>query len=158
MQTFLPYSSFRESAECLDRQRLGKQRVECKQILNVLLDPENKSRWRNHPAVRMWKGHENCLKFYANTMIKEWIKRGYKNTMELYRLDSLLKAPLWLGDERLHSSHRARLLQKDPDYYCQFDWHEIKTHPDAPYWWPVELVNKKMNEEMNDYWRRFKFV
>ena len=28
MQTFLPYSNFKKSAKCLDRQRLGKQRVE----------------------------------------------------------------------------------------------------------------------------------
>ena len=36
MQTFLPYASFEESAKVLDRQRLGKQRVECLQIFNAL--------------------------------------------------------------------------------------------------------------------------
>lgn len=36
MQTFLPYPNFVESAKCLDDKRLGKQRVECLQILNVL--------------------------------------------------------------------------------------------------------------------------
>ncbi|MFN7881952.1 MAG: pyrimidine dimer DNA glycosylase/endonuclease V, partial [bacterium] len=33
MQTFLPSPSFAESARILDNKRLGKQRVECKQIL-----------------------------------------------------------------------------------------------------------------------------
>lgn len=37
MQTFLPYSSFEESAKCLDNKRLGKQRVEAKQILEINL-------------------------------------------------------------------------------------------------------------------------
>lgn len=36
MQTFLPYPDFNESARVLDDKRLGKQRVECLQILNVL--------------------------------------------------------------------------------------------------------------------------
>ena len=36
MQTFLPYKSFKKSAETLDYQRLGKQRVEAMQIINVI--------------------------------------------------------------------------------------------------------------------------
>lgn len=44
MNTFLPYPSFDESAKCLDYKRLGKQRVEAKQILEInlkILNPEN---------------------------------------------------------------------------------------------------------------------
>lgn len=36
MQTFLPYPSFELSARVLDDKRLGKQRVECLQILKAL--------------------------------------------------------------------------------------------------------------------------
>lgn len=54
MQTFLPYSSFKDSARVLDRQRLGKQRVENMQIITALLDPDYG--WQNHPAVNMWRG------------------------------------------------------------------------------------------------------
>ena len=36
MQTFLPYSDFEQSLSCLDNKRLGKQRVESMQILNIL--------------------------------------------------------------------------------------------------------------------------
>ena len=36
MQTFLAYSSYERSAQVLDDRRLGKQRVECLQILNAL--------------------------------------------------------------------------------------------------------------------------
>jgi hypothetical protein len=49
----------------------------------------------------------------------------YKNLQETY--------PPWLGDERLHASHRSNLLRKDPEHYGQFEW----TEPDdLPYWWP----------------------
>ena len=36
MQTFLPYPDFQISASVLDYRRLGKQRVECKQLLTAL--------------------------------------------------------------------------------------------------------------------------
>lgn len=58
MQTFLPYASFTDNAQCLDRQRLGKQRVEAFQILKTLLYGGG---WQHHPVVRMWAGSEQCL-------------------------------------------------------------------------------------------------
>ncbi len=36
MQTFLPYTDFKQSARCLDYKRLGKQRLEARTILNIL--------------------------------------------------------------------------------------------------------------------------
>lgn len=36
MQTFLPYEDFEQTASVLDRQRLGKQRVETLQLLKAL--------------------------------------------------------------------------------------------------------------------------
>jgi hypothetical protein len=45
MQTFLPYPDFRKSAEVLDRQRLGKQRVEGLQLINSLAGITNGKGW-----------------------------------------------------------------------------------------------------------------
>jgi len=36
VNTFLPYQNFRKIAKILDWKRLGKQRVEAKQIINIL--------------------------------------------------------------------------------------------------------------------------
>jgi hypothetical protein len=131
MQTFLPYSDFYKSAQCLDYRRLGKQRVECKQILNAL--NRKSGGWVNHPAVLMWKGYEDALRMYMWECIEEWKRRGYKNTMKIDAPISCIP-PSWLGDERLHSSHRSNLLRKDFEYYKQFNWDE----PDnLPYYWPV---------------------
>ena len=150
MQTFLPYESFMDSALCLDRSRLGKQRVEAMQILNAL-KANSKSRWRNHPAVRMWSGYEHALGYYMNVVIQEWIDRGYKNTMEFYSFNGdTVEYPPWLGDKRLHFSHQCNLYRKDPDYYCRYFGNKLDRK--APYWWPVPLKNKKMNEEMIKYW------
>ena len=60
MQTFLPYSSFTESAKILDWRRLGKQRVEGMQIINAISGVPRKDGkpykgWTNHPCSVMWK-------------------------------------------------------------------------------------------------------
>ena len=54
MRTFLPYPDLRASCVVLDDKRLGKQRVETSQILRALTWP--RFAWKNHPAVRMWRG------------------------------------------------------------------------------------------------------
>jgi len=160
MQTFLPYPSFRESARCLDTKRLGKQRVECKQILVALgvgvgqHHGNSASRWRNHPAVAMWRGHEQSLAEYSETVCDVWQQRGFKDTLrDQFRktLDELARysitmwrnypeypaftTPEWLGCERLHASHRSNLLRKDATHYGQFGWSETA---DLPYWWPTQ--------------------
>ena len=56
MQTFLPYRDFKQSFRVLDYRRLGKQRVEAHQVLNVLLGRTTTGGWRNHPITRMWDG------------------------------------------------------------------------------------------------------
>lgn len=138
MQTFLPYANFWVVAHCLDYRRLGKQRVEAKQILNVLMGKakpgkNGKIAWENHPAVKMWRGYEPCLAHYMNAMIHTWIDCGYKNNMDMIYLPNI-KSPWWLGDERLHSSHRANLLRKDYEHYSKFEWTE---DPATEYFWPV---------------------
>lgn len=141
VQTFLPYADFRMSAEVLDRQRLGKQRVEAWQILRALRG-ETRG-WTTHPATRMWAGYEEALAYYASTMCEEWIRRGYKDTM-LPRFLALVDKsseyfllPDWFGEYTFHASHRANLLRKDYDFYSKFGWTE---DPSMPYVWPDEGV------------------
>ncbi|UOF78070.1 hypothetical protein [Caudoviricetes sp.] len=138
MQTFLPYPEFEKSARVLDNRRLGKQRVECLQILRALYDPNYG--WQNHPAVIMWIGCSNALCNYGQTMCLEWKRRGFKDTV-LEKLIMLRPPnqfdgpyPKWLGDEAFHASHRSNLLRKDPAHYSQFGWTEPNN---LPYIWPV---------------------
>ena len=132
MQTFLPYKDFTLSAQCLDYRRLGKQRVEALQIFNALTGASTKDGreykgWINHPATKMWEGYEEALLLYKNKMIEEWILRGYNNTMEMYGISENVEMPHWLGDERLHASHRSNLLRKDFEFYSKYGWREPDT-------------------------------
>ena len=135
MQTFLPYADLQESVRVLDYRRLGKQRVETFQVLNILLDRTPTKGWRNHPVTVMWTGYESALQLYQNYTIQEWISRGYKNTMllEEINIDSVAMPP-WFGLEEFHRSHRSNLLRKDYEYYSQY----FDEDPNLPYYWPAK--------------------
>ena len=140
MQTFLPYADFRKSAECLDRQRLGKQRVEAWQIIRALRG-ETKG-WVNHPATKMWRGYEMALAMYGLVVCDVWRWRGYKDSLrdkfaEIVASGELINYPLpdWIGDEAFHLSHQSKLLSKLPSHYQQY----FAGVPDnLDYVWPVK--------------------
>ena len=136
MNTFLPYSDFSKSAQCLDMKRLGKQRVETLQLLQVL-NGITKS-WINHPCTKMWRGFENALVYYGIAICDEWLERGYKDTClekisKFFNVDKPLIFPKWLGDENFHISHQSNLIRKKEDHYKKY-------FPDVPnnleYVWP----------------------
>lgn len=146
MQTFLPYRDFVMSARCLDNRRLGKQRVEAFQLLDAI---NGLTKWRHHPAARMWRGYEQALRQYLRCCITEWVDRGYRNAMVVPE-EQDAEMPWWLGDERLHSSHRSNLLRKQRAHYGRFGWSESD---DMPYWWPVNrelALLQGVESEWND--------
>lgn len=138
MQTFLSYPDFAASAGCLDRQRLGKQRVEVLQMRRALADPS--AGWRNHPAVQMWRGYEYALTVYGVIVCAEWVGRGYKDSVMLqlaeYMPNGDFELPPWLGDDRLHASHRRALSFKDWAWYSRYGWHAERPD-DYTYFWPT---------------------
>jgi hypothetical protein len=144
VQTFLPYEDFVASAAVLDDRRLGKQRVETYQILRALT--WTSYGWKNHPAVKMWRGFVPALVRYGLDVCDAWEARGradatraallgftagrVPDTDQLRRTGQL---PPWLGEEAVHVSHRSALLRKDPAHYRRF----FPTEPDdLPYVWP----------------------
>lgn len=141
MQTFLPLPNYADSARILDYRRLGKQRVETKQILLAMA--KTSGGWVNHPATKMWRGHEVELCTYGIAMCEEWIRRGYKDSLLPFFMDTYDKyvsdgrseePPSWLGEDEIHASHRSNLLRKDENFYKQYGWAEPNT---LPYVWPV---------------------
>lgn len=162
MQTFLPSKHWHECARVLDNKRLNKQILEGWQILMVLteLDPQGNDRqpkgWRNHPAVKMWRGYEWTLAEYLEAMVTEWQKRGFKTTMGTKISNTLQAAmdkgkipvmynqqrPRWMKKsyyEQLASTHRQALLTKNYEHYKQFNWPEDTGVPptEYEYTWPV---------------------
>lgn len=115
---------------------------------NLLVNPTYG--WSRHPARMMWENYPFALITYGMDICTEWRNRGNKDTVleqlgELAALNPALICdqnwlrveglmPSWLGDERLHQSHRSNLLRKDPVWYGTVQgW---KDPNDIPYWWP----------------------
>lgn len=128
MQTFLPYGTdFQATARALDRQRLVKQAVEGYQILRALAGLTKG--WQNHPATKMWAGHEGWLGVYVNAIFDEMERRGYSTASRQQVNDLIAESfpgsdldvlPPWLLDYRVQHTHRGRLYVKNPDHYKQF--------------------------------------
>ena len=136
MQTFLPYSDFRESAEALDKQHCWKQVVEASQIIQVLEGKQ--TAWRNHPAVKMWEGYIPALKKYFNVFLDTCIVKHNINTKyQPFLIDKKeIKFPWWLGNEDFHRAMRPRLIQKQPNFYLPL-WKEDNRFNNSKYFWPV---------------------
>lgn len=163
INTFLPYSDFQKSAQCLDYRRLGKQRVEAWQIYQTLKkrgyqsclcgcnevfnghcvgcnSKIKKTAWYNHPIVKMWSGFENSLLRYGMAICEEWKSRNYNDNMldkfiSVYNISKDIKTPKWLGNKKFHSAMRSNLLRKDKNYYSKFGWKEKNN---LPYYWIKE--------------------
>lgn len=164
MQTFLPFHDFSQTAQCLDQKRLGKQRVETKQILETLLnirikfdgtniihlEPSANKAWQNHPAILMWKNYEFCLAYYGIVICNHWINHyGFKDSCKpcfSYMIQSFvtkkdLVFPSWLGNQDFHKSHQSNLLRKNPDHYTKF-FPDVPH--DLPYIWPKQSIPIKI--------------
>jgi hypothetical protein len=153
MQTFITAIKYDQCARVLDDKRLNKQRIEAKQILLALSNPSYG--WRNHPAVRMWKGLEPDLACYGEAMCWEWrIMRGKnddKDLLNFFRRNIPTSWAGWSSDGVLQysshahqysptrftntviDSHRSNLVRKMPERYRHF-WPTIPDN--LPYVWP----------------------
>lgn len=159
MQTFLPYPNFWQSAAILDRERLGKQRVEAFQILKTLT---RGGQWRRHPTTLMWELWPEALAIYGGVVCLSWQRRGYKDTVfdklvgwgflqdshakilrelevaQNYRqaqLATLTTMPAWLGWSKFHRSHQSNLIRKAPAIYRPIFGDDVPDN--LPYEWPL---------------------
>lgn len=138
MQTFLPFENLKESAMCLDKKRCWKQVVEARQIIDVL--EGKKVGWANHPAVKMWYNYEKYLKLYFDVFLevcktKHRINTKYISYGMYGRTFDASDVPWWFGKKKFHRSHRARLIEKDRDFYLPL-FPNDEGYNYGKYWWP----------------------
>ena len=139
MNTFLPYHDPVATARALDLARLGKQLVECQQLLNVLRG--RRAGYAGHPAARMWRGHEDWLADYASGLSAEWLARrgrDHGSWLAIVAAGDVVEPasppPWWWGDAAMAEEHRRNLVRKDPARYGAL-WPGLA--PLAGYRWPV---------------------
>ena len=147
MVTYLPFPSYRKSVECLDDQRLRKQRNDVLQLLIILKwDYLRLNIWLAElvlpdpgvvftqiavpcEASILWEGYSNALVAYGLEACNAWRTRG--NVDRLYdKIDSFTEEDIfpeqsWLEQrnlcpkisEELHWDHQQLLLKKLPSHY-----------------------------------------
>lgn len=166
VNTFVVDSDLARNASLLDTKRLGKQRIEAKEIIDILesLDrgviPKKKG-WMNHPATKMWYGYTNALKVYYNYILTEFKKRSDHNTMQYYDIDVSLyyvnpyigngnfkfpfteySFPPWFAFPPFILAQRASLIRKSPEIYNDiFNCEEIQPYLQYGYLWPSNHGN-----------------
>mmetsp|Transcript_22687 Transcript_22687/g.40599 ORF Transcript_22687/g.40599 Transcript_22687/m.40599 type:complete len:217 (+) Transcript_22687:70-720(+) len=161
MITFLPIPDFAGSVAMLDSKRLGNQRVEARMILRWLRNPKDYPRHQNAGYTIMWKGYEEALCLYYNACCDEWARRGGQNIVcqpEPVAAASSVKLPPWLGDDKLHQTHRSALLYKHSDHYEKFGWKSEISDPKVDYLWPRPVEGKEDEYELCPpaFWKKKK--
>lgn len=172
---FIPLSDPIEIAKILDDKRLGKQRVEAKQIITIITGEAKSLAWSHHPAVLMWKDYPNELKYYYNCIVLEWVHRGYINNMPLFATSKQNRTPprmpWFMYCKPVLLSYQASLLRKNYSHYHKyFKSKSLKPYMTRSYLWTVmaehyltfdkldylkQLVDKKIpsNFNINEYTR-----
>lgn len=115
MQVFIPYPDPFLTAQCLDRKRLQKQRLEAYTIIKAIV--YKTGGWASHPVVKMYSDHIgwlqcylSCLRLYLEGFLDEaryWADNANK-----------IRPPFITPD--LCDQHKRRLYTKAPDLYPQF--------------------------------------
>lgn len=113
MQVFIVGSPL-ETAQALDKCRLNKQIIECRQILDAL---NGAKAWSNHPCVLQYRGYEMwlgfykyCLEYYANGLLRDAkIENDYAESR---------KPPF--HTEEYYDQMKRRLYTKDKEHYKQW--------------------------------------
>lgn len=125
--------------------------MEGRQILSALAG-ETKG-WRNHPATRMFAGHETTLFRYLFSIADAMAMRGYKyennwqvitHTFQTKFGWTRVVEPDWMLDDRFNkviTTHRANLYLKAPHLYPQYEpethiYREMVCCDRCAYYWP----------------------
>lgn len=132
MQVFRPYVDWWRSTRVLDDRRLGKQRVEAKQVMMAILRrmgliTNGKHGWLNHPIVLMYyndgKPYLKDLVGYFRACVEEWRRRGMRSTISLSDIEHLImRAGSAEGHPLTHAhevEYRRVLILKDPEHYLR---------------------------------------
>ena len=137
MQVFHPEECPLESVKVIDSSRLNKQRMECAQLLSVILGTDlakYPNSYRNHIAARIWSRSALYLAWYFSAVCEECDRRGISDNAGWWDLASQAieeaekrfpgsdKAPVWLKSEM--NRMRSLMYGKDSDAYAEFapDW------------------------------------
>jgi len=135
MITLLPFPNFSASLNLLDDDTLLEVRDSSFSMLNGILRNYTMNCLEDEwDCMVSWINCEATLSHYVASSAAIADYRGLTSDIwkEVYELAVEYKLgaefpPLWVGEKRIHSNHRAYLLYKNPDFYKKYSWSEVPT-------------------------------
>lgn len=142
---FLPYSDFTRSTLALDPIILRDQADSILSVLDHLHNDADES-YVNLTLIQLWRGYEPQLCQLGLLTTEALLAQGcncdpeYLDKFKWHLSNATsgeytLDKPSWIGDERVHRSHRSVLRRIDHDFYS-------KRFPEEgvlPLFWPGHL-------------------
>lgn len=125
MQVFIIGSPL-ETARALDKRRLNKQIIECKQILDAL---QGNEAWGNHPAVLQYRGHEQWLRHYMTCLNS--VMCGADDIARIASNEADEVRPYWHCKD-YYEQMKRRLYTKDTEHYKR--WAHLGASDENWYW------------------------
>ena len=126
MQVFIIGSPY-ETAKVLDKKRLNKQIIECRQILKAILG-ESKA-WANHPCTIQYRDNVNWLIAYTHCLESFFNNDIHKARIwNLYAMDN---KPIFHTQEYFDNM-KKRLYTKNHEHYKQ--WENLGESYENWYW------------------------
>lgn len=113
MNVFIIGSSL-ETAKALDKRRINKQIIECRQMLDAM---EGKKAWKNHPCTLQYKEHQEWLENYMNCL-SCYMKGELAQAGRYSFLASRMKPEFHTND--YFNQMKRRLYTKDKLFYKQW--------------------------------------
>jgi hypothetical protein len=105
---------------------------------------------RKHPVLALWYGYTDALAEYINAHVYEWIARGYKNNMLVYDLPEKIDYPEWVSNPEFHRSMRARLREKEKQWFQEYEAGERKQKPEL--WYTASPFFTEAGEDTGYLW------
>ena len=140
MQVFIVGTPF-ETAKALDKRRLNKQIIECKQILDAL---NGAKAWSNHPCILQYRGYEKWLMNYMGCLIR--YQAGASTMANISNQWCKIHGTPPFHTQDYFDQMKRRLYTKDPVHYAQ--WAHLGTSEDnwyfVDYEWRIYRNGKRI--------------
>ena len=114
MQVFIVGSPL-VTAMALDKRRLNKQIIECRQILDAL---NGAKAWSNHPCVLQYRGYEKWLMNYMGCLIR--YQAGQPTMAKTSSQWCKIHGTPPFHTQEYFDQMKRRLYTKDPVHYAQW--------------------------------------
>lgn len=126
---FLPYPDYQKTAAALAEVTLNHEIFAICELMECVHQTERSQEVDvDSRLLSAWQGHEVSLIELGLTCLDEFAKRGKQLLIRermAWHMDCAtsgefsMEKPAWVGDDDIHTSHKAKLIRDVPEYYLE---------------------------------------